>query len=210
MLLYAPPSNAPCQLQKRCAVALLSAGYGLKPGDYAFLANTLIELGYLVVAVQHELPSDPPISTSGDLFTNRLPMWQRGADNLRFVRQSLAQTDSDYDWNQLLLIGHSNGGDISALVLTQNPDFANTLVTLDHRRYPLPRDTQLKVLSIRASDFEADPGVLPQQSAQNGSQCITTIAGSHHNDMNDYGPAPLKAEITQRLLQFLQDGQCGL
>lgn len=40
--------------------------------------------------------------------------------------------------------------------------------------------------------------------------CITEIAGSHHNDMNDHGPAELQSKISKLILQFLKDGRCAV
>jgi hypothetical protein len=53
------------------------------------------------------------------------------------------------------------------------------------------------VLSIRASDTEADPGVLPTaEEQQEFGACIVRIAGSRHNDMYDGGVA-LNARMTR-------------
>lgn len=192
-------------------MAFVSPGYGVPHTSYSFLADALTEIGYLVVAIQHDLPADQPPSTTGDLVTARTPIWKRGAENLRYVRSTLSQKYSGYDWPNLTIIGHSNGGDLSALALRDDPGFARTLVTLDNRRSPLPRDSSIKVLSIRGSDFEADPGVLPTQEEQrsSGTICITEIAGSRHDNMQDEGPAELKARITALVVGFLQDGRCG-
>ncbi|MDQ2989758.1 MAG: alpha/beta hydrolase, partial [Pseudomonadota bacterium] len=58
---------------------------------------------------------------------------------------------------------------------------------------------------IRASDTEADPGVLPSDGA-----CIVKIDGARHNDMFDGGSAQLKQTIAQTMERFLADGSCGL
>ena len=198
-----------CAATQPCPVAFISPGHGLPHTDYSFIANALLVSGYLVVAIQHDLPSDPPLSKSGDLFANRMPAWKRGADNIRFVRETLSTTNPDYDWRHLVLVGHSNGGDISALALHQSPSLAETIITLDNRRYPLPRDRSIKVLSIRGSDFAADPGVLPTGQLGDGSSCIITIPGSRHNDMNDHGPIELQSKINLVILRFLKDSRCG-
>lgn len=206
--LYFPVQQS-CTRKTPCAVAFLSQGYGLRHTDYSFIAHALTEFGYLVVAIQHDLPSDPAISTAGNLFSNRMPMWQRGAQNLHFVQDTLSRTYTGYDWSSLVLIGHSNGGDLSALALRESPTLATTLITLDNRRYPLPRTPSIKVLSIRGSDFAADVGVLPTAQEMGTVTCITSIAGSRHNDMNDHGPAELQAKLNALILLFLKDGRCG-
>ncbi len=207
--LYFPAQRRNCTHARPCPVAFISSGYGLLNTDYSFIANSLKRSGYLIVAIQHELPSDPALSRTGDLFANRMPVWRRGAENIRFVRNTLSGTYTGFDWPHLTLVGHSNGGDISALALHEWPALATTLITLDNRRYPLPRDQSISVLSIRGSDFEPDAGVLPAAQEKDSDTCITTIAGSRHNDMNDHGPTELQTKINLLILQFLKDGRCG-
>jgi hypothetical protein len=192
-----------------CPVAILSAGYGLLHTDYGFLATSLSALGYLVVAVGHELPTDPPLSVTGNLYQTRSENWQRGANTLRFVRSQLKQTMTGFDFDHLLLIGHSNGGDISAWLanemLAENEAFISTVITLDSRRVPLPKTAAIKLLSIRGSDFPADEGVLPTADEQQAlGLCVITIPKSRHNDMYDAGPVWLKAEIERQLHAFLK------
>ncbi len=206
--LYFPDGSRHCTPARPCPVAFVSPGYGLRHTDYSFIANALAASGYLVVAIQHDLPTDPPLSKTGNLFTTRMPAWQRGAANIRFVRSALSSTYSGYDWHRLTLIGHSNGGDISALAVHDSPTLATTLVTLDNRRYPLPRAGSINVLSIRGSDFEADSGILPPTRETGGHTCIISIPGSRHNDMNDRGPIALQSHISAIILQFLNDGRC--
>lgn len=208
--LYFPASPHRCTRERSCPVAFISPGYGLPHTGYSFVAEPLTRTGHLVVAIRHDLPSDPALATTGNLFEARSPIWKRGADNLRFVRDVLSQAHPGHDWANLTLIGHSNGGDLSALALHQSPGLATTLITLDHRRHPLPRDPSIKVLSIRGSDFEADPGVLPdkQERARSGA-CITRIDPSRHNDMHDGGPTELKARISELIGNFLRNGGCS-
>lgn len=204
-----PAPRYRCTPARRCGVALLSPGYGLPHTAYSFLAERLTSIGYLVVAIQHDLPSDPSLPRGGPPYVVRMPAWKRGVANLRFVRGMLEKEHPQYDWARLALIGHSQGGDISALALHESPGFAQVLVTLDNRRHPLPRDPSIRVLSIRGSDFEADPGVLPTDAerAQSGA-CITRIDDARHDDMHDAGPDGLKAAIGRRVTAFLRDGHC--
>jgi dienelactone hydrolase len=206
---YLPATHARCTPQSRCRIALLSPGYGVEHTAYGFIAAALADAGFLVVALQSVLPDDPKPGNSGNLFADRLPMWQRGADTLRFARETLALQFSGYDWAHLVLIGHSNGGDLSALALQQTPGLATTLITLDNRRHPLPRSPTIKLLSLRGSDFAADAGVLPtpEQTAASG-HCIVPIANARHDDMPDAGPDWLTARTVTLVRDFLVDGRC--
>lgn len=199
-----------CTTADPCRVAFLSPGYGLAHTNYSFLAEALSRAGYLVIAIQPVLPTDPPLARTGSLFDARLPAWKQGADTLGFVRKTLQPRYPDHDWSRLVLIGHSHGGDISALAAAQSPERVDTLITLDHRRYPLPRHPSLRVLSLRGSDFAADPGVLPAPEEPAGlGICIERIAGAQHDDMHDGGPAWLLQEISGRVERFLREGRCA-
>lgn len=204
-----PRAGSPCIATKTCRVAFLSPGYGLSHTDYTFIAEALAESGVLVVAISSMLPGDPKFGNSGDVMADRMPLWRIGAENLAFVKATLQAELPRYDWPHLVLIGHSHGGDFSALALAQEPMLATTLITLDHRRYPLPRTDSMSWLSIRGSDFQADPGVIPAAEERHlPRQCVQTIPDSRHNDMHDGGPPWLKARIVRVLLDYLQHGIC--
>ncbi|TRY32127.1 alpha/beta hydrolase [Aliiglaciecola sp. M165] len=207
----APSTDFDCSIDSKCAVVFLSAGYGVPHTKYKFLAKTFSKLGYLVVAIGHELPSDPPLSVSGDLFQTRAENWIRGAETLKVVRNQLRTSYLDFDFDNLVLAGHSNGGDISAWLLRESPLFVSQIITLDHRRVPLPRTKDVKVLTIRASDFEADNGVLPTHTEQTEfGSCVVKIDNSRHNDMSDFGPALLKLQIQKVVTQWLSVRSCDL
>ncbi len=185
-------------------VALLSSGYGEQHTAYSFIAEDLMAHGFVVVAVQHELPTDLPLASAGDLFTERLPNWTRGTENLSFVLTALADEYRQYDWSGLLLVGHSNGGDISALFAHTHPDQIAAVITLDNRRYPVPRNENIRVLSVRAADFEADAGVLPSVAEESRYPIqIVKLGAARHNDMHDGGNDTLKHQISDAIRQFL-------
>lgn len=202
-----PQSHTKCSEKAPCPVAFLGAGYGMSHTDYTFLAKVLNKHGYLVVAIGHELPGDPPLSVSGNLFETRSENWQRGAKTLAFLQSKLKSEMTHYDFDNLTLIGHSNGGDISAWLGNEGKPYIEQIITLDHRRVPLPKTKNIKVLSIRASDFPADPGVLPSEAEQaEFGSCVVTIPRARHNDIADFGPVWLKDKIA-RLVRLHLDGK---
>ncbi|MGM7319076.1 alpha/beta hydrolase [Idiomarina sp. ST10R2A5] len=204
-----PIENEHCNETQKCSVAMLSAGYGVSHTKYAFLSKQLNQLGYMVIAIGHELENDPPLSVSGNLYETRSENWIRGAETLDFIKHSLASTYQNYNFNDLLLIGHSNGGDISSWLANAGKDYIDTVITLDHRRVPLPRRKDINVLSIRGSDYPADDGVLPlKKEAKEYSMCVKEIPESRHNDMTDYGPKWLKDEINRVIDNFLNGSSC--
>ena len=207
-----PAASEQCAQASKCLVAFVSAGYGVSHTRYQFLVDVLTEQGFLVVAIGHELPSDPPLSVTGNLFETRAENWARGAKTLSFVRETLGSRYPGYDFDHITLVGHSNGGDISAWLTRQSPHYVDAIITLDHRRVPLPRSEKINVLSLRASDFDADAGVLPSSSEQQHYRsCVIKMANARHNDMTDLGPAWLKLELQRMIRQWLQGSStCGL
>jgi len=205
-----PVDKSACSIESKCPVAFLSAGYGISHLQYTFLANELNQLGYLTVAIGHELPSDPPLSVTGNLFDTRSENWRRGANTLDFLKIKLSKRLTSYDFENLLLVGHSNGGDISAWLGNENKDYIKNIITLDHRRVPLPRNPSMAILSIRASDYQADKGVLPSEREQlTQGSCIVKIPESRHNDIADFGPQWLKSTIVSLVRSHLNGQPCS-
>lgn len=60
----------------------------------------------------------------------------RGAATLDFLQQALHARFERFD--HLLLVGHSNGGDISAWLGNESKTYILGIITLDHRCVPLP------------------------------------------------------------------------
>ncbi len=207
--LYFPGSNLACTAATPCPVALLSPGYGNSHLEYGFLAEHLARQGYLVASIGHEAPGDAKMDQHGDLPRQRAEMARRGAATIRFVHRVLAGTHPGYDWRRTVLVGHSLGGDSAALLASTDPSGIAALVTLDNRRTALPRSNAIRVLSLRAADTGADPGVLPDAGERRRYRaCIVDLEGARHNDMFDGGPAALKERIAGEVGRFLRgDGQ---
>ncbi|MDN4502603.1 alpha/beta hydrolase [Alteromonadaceae bacterium BrNp21-10] len=205
-----PKNIETCSTQSKCPVAFLSAGYGVSHLKYTFLSKQLNKLGYFVVAIGHELPSDPALSVSGDLYKTRSKNWSRGAKTLDFLKGSLSIRFNEYDFEKLTLIGHSNGGDISAWLGNENKSYIQRIITLDHRRVPLPRNSDFQILSIRASDFPADKGVLPTEVEQEKyGSCVVKVPRAKHNDIADFGPVWLKEKINVLINSYLNGLSCS-
>ena len=148
-------------------IVIFSHGYGQnKGGDYlaySYLAEFLASKGYFVVSIQHELATDSLLPLTGNPQILRRPFWERGADNILFVVNELKKTNPDLDYKHITLIGHSNGGDMTALFPQKYPNVVEKIITLDNRRMALPKTKKVKVYSLRSSDQPADDGVLPTE-----------------------------------------------
>jgi hypothetical protein len=192
----------------RPPVAIISNGNTVKNTEYSFLANVLAARGYLVASIQQDLPTDPPLMTKvGMPYAGRRGVYERGEANILFVVGQLEKLRSNADYNQLTLVGHSNGGDISMYFAQQHPELVSQVITLDNLRVPFVLNEKVKILSFRSEDpnFKTDPGVLPtvEQAWEDGIDIVKTNA--QHADMSDRGPDSVKEKIQATLDHFLSD-----
>ncbi|MFC5549988.1 hypothetical protein [Massilia aerilata] len=201
--IHAPAGIQACTPAKQCPIAILSPGYGLAGSDYSFVTQHLNRMGYLVVALRD--------SAGGAILDRDAPVSPQVQTMARVTSQSISAVIDEaavrypqFDWQHLLLVGHSLGGDSSAQFAADNANRVSILISLDSRRVTLPRSANIHVLTIRASDTTADPGVLPnpEERSRYGT-CVVHIEGSRHNDMQDGGSEQLKARITSAIDTFL-------
>ncbi|WP_280820142.1 hypothetical protein [Pseudaminobacter soli (ex Li et al. 2025)] len=180
---------------ERRPLAVISPGYEGQNTDYSFIANDLVEKGYVVASIQHDLPGDPPIASEGDLKVARRPNWQAGVDSILFVIKALRTQGIADQGASVTLIGHSNGGDMSMLFATEYPGLTRAVLSLDNRRMPLPRVIKPRICSIRSSDQQADAGVLPDaKEIADLNMLIAGIPEMEHNNMWD-GASDKQKEI---------------
>lgn len=185
-------------------VALLNHGYGGTNTDYSFVAKNLVAHGYYVVSIQQDLPTDIPMPTTGTPAVVRRPYWERGVQNMQFVLRELKRAHPELDYRHLLLMGHSNGGDMAALFAQKYPKQVDRLVSFDNRRVPLPRARRPHVLSLRSSDQPADVGVLPTPAEQaKFGMTIVQLPATIHDDMWDGATAAQQQEMNNLISNFL-------
>jgi pimeloyl-ACP methyl ester carboxylesterase len=189
-------------------VAILNHGNTVKFTEYSFLANVFAAHGYMVVSIQHDLPTDAPMVTKvGELYVGRQPQYLRGIANIRFAIEEMHKVQPNADYDDLTMVGHSNGGDISMYFAKLYPDQVRKIVTLDNLRVPFTTDGRFKILSFRSKDpqFKTDPGVIPPEEVRQKSGIQVVETGFRHNDMRDTGPDRAKATIQDMLDKFLDD-----
>jgi len=181
-------------------LAIVSPGHGASATAYSFISEALVERGYTVAAVQNEIPGDPPLILGEDIFHRRMPGWRAAAGSLELLVRTLREAGLASD-APLFLVGHSNGGDISLLYAAEHPDQVAAAVTLDNRRYPLPRSATPHVCTVRSVDQPADPGVLPTLEQQHAfGQVVETIPGLGHNDMADWAKPAWRQSMLRVIL----------
>ena len=189
-------------------VAILNHGNTVQFTEYSFLANVFAARGYMAVSIQHDLASDAPLVTKiGEPYVGRLPVYERGVENIKFAVKELKKIQPSSDYDHLTLVGHSNGGDISMFFAKEYPDEVKKVVTLDNLRVPFMTDGKFKILSFRSQDavFKPDPGVVPDDDICEKLGITVVHTGAQHTDMSDRGPDVLKAKIQALLDKFLDD-----
>jgi dienelactone hydrolase len=174
--------------------------------NYSYLNEFLASHGYLVISIQHELPTDDLIPNDGNPQIVRMPFWKRGVENICFVINEIKRREGNLDHARISVLGHSNGGDMTALFQTLHPNVAAKIITLDNRRVGLPRTRNPKIYSLRSSDQRPDENVLPTEAErQKFGITILQLPDVMHNDMDDRADQSQRSEICKYVLRFLQD-----
>jgi len=195
-------------LKESLPVVVFNHGYGKNQGNsyltYSYITEFLASKGYCVISIQHEVKTDEKLPMEGDLQQLRQPFWDRGVDNIRFVVHELDSLRPALNFENMTIIGHSNGGDIAAHYADLYPDSVHALITLDNLRKPLPKNGSLSVMSIRASDTQSDFGVLPSfEEEQMYGIKLVHLPATQHADMNDKATDEQKTEIIREIDYFL-------
>ncbi len=184
-------------------LVILNAGYGCSNTEYSYITKLFAQEGYLVAAIHHEAEHDPPLPIGDSIYDKRLPFWQQGVSTIQFVKSYFQL--KQHSFQKAILVGHSNGGDIAALYATLYSNEVQALITLDHRRVPLPLNRDFKTLSFRGYDFPADDGVIP-----NPDQCeeynisLYSLDSVGHNFMRDNGSRKMKREVIAEISKLLE------
>lgn len=188
---------------------IFSHGWGEnKGGDYfvySYLTKLLASKGYFVVSIQHELPTDEMLAMDGNLQVTRMPNWERGAQNILFVLNKLKTDFPDLDYNKLAVIGHSNGGDMTALFAHQHPELIYKVITMDNRRMPLPRTAHPKIYTLRSKDYPADEGVLPTEEEKKKYGMTVDFTPVNHGNMDNDATPDEGEYMTLKILEYLKN-----
>lgn len=203
---------SPKKVNRHTGVVVFSHGYDKNKDPqsnqrYAYLNRYLAENGYYVVSIQHEHPDDPQMPlTGGNFAVTRRSNWERGKENVMFTINAFKALKPDLDWKKLILIGHSNGGDISMLCIDENPQLFYKGITLDSRRMRMPRTYSPRLYTLRGCDYEADEGVLPTEEEQKQYRMtVVKLDGINHRDFGRRGTHEQHDIIKQRVYEFVKE-----
>lgn len=185
-------------------LVILNAGYGSSNTEYSYITSALADKGYYVISIQHEIQSDEPLPSGDDMIALRTPNWREGIKSIEQVLKHMKKKTASISTKKIHLIGHSNGGDISVLFASENSKRVHSLITLDHRRMPIPLSKDFKTLSFRSDEFEVDAGVIPSSSDQKefGIE-IVYLKNVNHNYLRDIGTKETKSTVISSIFQFL-------
>ena len=191
-------------------VVVFNHGNTVKNTEYSFINNAFAARGYMVLSIQHDLPTDTPMVTKpGELYVGRLPQILRGVANIKFAVQEMQKVGPNADYDRITVAGHSMGGDITMYFAKQYPDHVTNVVTLDNLRVPFITSGRFKILSFRSKDpqFKTDPGVLPGDGQREKAGITVVNTPFQHNDMRDTGSKEAKASIEAMLDSLLADAK---
>ncbi|WP_455668686.1 alpha/beta hydrolase [Phocaeicola sp.] len=199
----------PKHTTKHTKVIIFNHGYDGNQNNesnktYSYLTEPLSQEGYYVISIQHELPDDPLLAMEGNFMETRMPNWKRGVENILFTIQEFKKLKPELDWNNLIMIGHSNGGDMTMLFATQYPEMITKAISMDHRRMIMPKTEHPRIYTLRGSDYEADKGIIPTATEQK-TYHITVIQlnGINHSDMDNKGKENQHKVILNHINNFL-------
>ena len=186
-------------------VAIVNHGNTVKNTEYSFVGDVLATQGYLVAAIQHDLPGDPPLSMQGFPFVGRLPSYKRAEKNIMFAIDEIKKVYPDPDFQTVTLFGHSQGGDIAMYFAGQHPDLVTKVVTLDNIRVPILMSGKARILSLRSNNFKADPGVVPDPQTADDAGIEVVHTEFQHDHFRDSGPDTVKVKVQEVLARFLSE-----
>ena len=199
----------PHKVNSKTKVIIFSHGYDGNKNNksnqtYAYLTRFLSQKGFYVISIQHELADDPLLAMEGNFMETRMPNWERGVANILFTIQEFKKLKPQLNWNDFILIGHSNGGDMTMLFATRYPQLINKAISMDHRRMIMPRTLNPRLYTLRGCDYDADSGVLPTEKEQEQFRMkVVKLDGITHSNMGENGTEEQHNLINQYIYGFL-------
>ena len=134
---------------------------------WEYLAEYFVKLGYAFIAIQHDILGDNDglafIDKAAPQVEARKHLWVRGEQDILFVINELKQKYSNFNFDQLIISGHSNGGDIAKFFANNRPEQVSSVITFDARRCPIAPYTKQRLLMFEAGDSSTDIGVIPDE-----------------------------------------------
>ncbi|MCW3170206.1 alpha/beta hydrolase [Chryseobacterium sp. 09-1422] len=188
---------------------IFSHGYGENNGSdylqaYTYLTEFLASQGYFVVSIQHELKTDELLAMTGKLQETRRPNWERGSQNILYVLQKIKQDYPQLKYDELSLIGHSNGGDMTVLFAHKYPNLISKIISMDNRRMELPRTFKPKIFTLRSKDYPADENVLPTNEELKKYDITVQFTDINHSSMDNDANGTERDYLRRKISEYLK------
>jgi pimeloyl-ACP methyl ester carboxylesterase len=166
------------------------------------------------VSIQHDVFGDvdglEKVDPNAIQDEARRHLYIRGEANILFALAQLEQQNLPLHLDNLILSGHSNGGDIAKYFVNQHPELVRSLILFDARRARLRPISPLPVLMFEADDTTTDVGVIAEPVQENNAiranLDLTVIKPSgalHASYIDGEITEPLKKKIFTALDWFL-------
>ncbi len=180
---------------------------------YQYLAKYFTNRCFAFISIQHDILGD----TDGlETIDQDLPqhharqhLYERGVDNISFVLKNLVHLPIKLD--ELIISGHSNGGDIAKYFANNHPELVSNIIVFDARRCKLDTTSQVRLLMFEADDTETDLEVLPKLNQMDNSRrtnsewvIIKPRSAVHRSYLDDYMTDDLQRRVFRDLDYFLQ------
>lgn len=104
------------------------------------------------------------IDPSINQYEARKHLYERGQENIIFVIKELKQKFPKLNFDNFIIAGHSNGGDIGKFFANNHPKNVSHVIALDSRRCIITEGK--KILIFEANDTTTDLGVIPDQDME--------------------------------------------
>ena len=137
---------------------------------WEYLAEYFVKLGYAFIAIQHDMLGDTDgienIDPKLSQVEARKHLWIRGEKNIFFVIDELKQQFPEFNFDNFIIAGHSNGGDIAKFFANNHEEAISSVIVFDGRRCPIRAGSKQRLLIFEATDTSTDIGVIPDEGTQ--------------------------------------------
>jgi len=137
---------------------------------WEYLAEYFVKLGYVFIAIQHDILGDTDsienIDPKLSQVEARKHLWIRGEQSILFVINELKQQFPEFNFDNYIISGHSNGGDIAKFFTNNHEESISSVIVFDGRRCHVNAGSKQKLLMFEATDTSTDIGVIPSEGTQ--------------------------------------------
>lgn len=222
ILIYKPDINL-----MNIPIVIFSPGYQeqkdlIKPSNimafkkWGYLAEYFNKKGYAFITIQHDLPGDKDglemIDPKLPSVETRIHLWLRGEQNILFILNQLKVKYPEFNLNQFIIAGHSNGGDISKFFYNNRENMVSSAIIFDSRRCPIKPGSKQNLLLFEANDTSTEINVIPDEGTSDNPNrnnlewiIVKPKNAFHTSYRGDLITESLKAKVLRSIDFFLNE-----